>query len=63
MQQIELSPHLLRAVAVEAGCDPRTVARALRGESYSTTTARVLAALSKLGLYPDQFKTQPEAQP
>jgi len=50
MQAAQLSPHQLRVVAVEAGCDPRTVKKCLRGESYSTTTARVIAALIKLGL-------------
>jgi hypothetical protein len=44
-----LSPHELRVVAARAGVDPRTVLRVISGaERWSTTRARVLAALEEL---------------
>lgn len=46
-----LSPHDLRRVAVECGADPRSVAAVLSGRrTRSTTRARVLAALKRLGV-------------
>lgn len=49
-----LSPHDLRRVAVLAGCDPRSVQRALDGLPLrSTTHARIWAALRDLHLCSD----------
>lgn len=45
-----LDGHQERAVAVAAGCDPRTVRSYLDGRRvYSTTAARIAAALRKAG--------------
>jgi hypothetical protein len=50
---ITLSPHDERRVAVEAGCDPRSVRAYIEGRSQrSTTAARIEAALARLGLCP-----------
>jgi hypothetical protein len=44
-----LSPHQIRCIAVEAGCDPRTVARFLAGERVvSTVTDRIRRAIRSL---------------
>jgi hypothetical protein len=44
-----LGGHELRAVAVQACADPRTVVRVLRGQpARSTSRARVVAALRAL---------------
>jgi hypothetical protein len=57
-----LSAHDTRRVAVEAGCDPRTVTAILAGRpSHSTSKARVRDALVKLGLTPRV--TIPDAEP
>lgn len=46
-----LTPHEERRVAVEAGCDPRTVRRYLSGKPCtSTVAARLKAALEKLAI-------------
>src|SRR6266851_1750416 len=46
-----LTPHETRRVAVEAGCDPRTVRRYLDGEPVvSTCSDRIRRALDALGL-------------
>lgn len=45
-----LTPHDRRRVAVEAGCDPRTVTKFLAGgHVVSTVDARILRALEALG--------------
>ena len=47
----KLNPHDLRRVSVEAGADPRTVQRYLRGKpGASTADARIAAAIERLGL-------------
>ena len=44
-----LDAHLRRAVAVEAGCDPRSVVRFERGESLRPTVAmRIERAVARL---------------
>lgn len=49
----KLDSHDLRRVAVEAGCDPRTVTRHLDGEPVrGPVKARIADALRKLGLVP-----------
>ena len=49
----KLDAHDLRRVAVEAGCDPRTVTRHLGGEFVrGPVKARIADALRKLGLVP-----------
>lgn len=46
-----LPTHLLRIVAVEASCDPRTIAKFLRGQVISPLVReRVLRALKAHGL-------------
>ena len=45
-----LTPHEERCVAVEAGCDPRTVRRYLAGDLVvSTLAARIRRAVLALG--------------
>jgi hypothetical protein len=45
-----LTPHELRRVAVEAGCDPRSVRRYLDGEPVvSTLSDRIRRTLATLG--------------
>jgi hypothetical protein len=45
-----LTPHELRRVAVEAGCDPRSVRRYLDGEpGVSTLSDRIRRTLDTLG--------------
>jgi len=57
-----LSQHDLRRAAVAAGCDPRTVARRLRGERQpSPIRARIDDALRALGFTPATEAT-PEAR-
>ncbi len=57
-----LTPHALRAVAVAAGCDPRTVRAYLAGRpTTSTTSARVEEALRAHGRA-DLVRPTPEAQ-
>ena len=42
--------HDLRTIAVEAGCDPRSVARHVRGEQVlPLVSERIVRALEKLG--------------
>lgn len=51
--------HDVRRIAVESCTDPRTVNRYLRGEPIrSTTSARIAAALAKLGI-PVPTKSEP----
>ncbi len=46
----QLTPHELRAVAVRAGVDPRTVSARLAGRpQHSTVVARIDEALKALG--------------
>ena len=49
----KLDAHDLRRVAVEAGCDPRTVTSYLNGNTVrGPVKARIADALRKLGLAP-----------
>ena len=59
--QTPLSLSRLRALAVEASADPRTVARVLRGEPVlALPQARILAALQRANLSPQPL---PSANP
>jgi hypothetical protein len=50
MAETTLTPHDLRAVGVQAGCDPRTVRAFLDGKrTHSTMHARITKALKDLG--------------
>jgi hypothetical protein len=51
LQNVVLGAHILRAVAVDAEVDPRTVQRLLRGDRVLPLTAqRIRRALANRGL-------------
>lgn len=53
MDHARVPAHIIRAVSVEACCDPRTVERALRGESgRPMVDERIRAALTARGITP-----------
>jgi hypothetical protein len=57
-----LTPHDERRVAVQAGCDPRTVRAYLAGRSVrSTVASRVRGALEALGM-PGRGSSPPSAE-
>jgi hypothetical protein len=54
-----LPAHVVRAIAVEAGRDPRSVVAALDGRARPMTAAAVKAAMVRLGIE----LPAPEAKP
>ncbi len=52
--------HIVRAIAVEAGRDPRSVVAALDGRAKGLTKASVDAAIKRLGI---TIEPAPEAKP
>lgn len=64
---MKLSPHQIRAIAVEAMCDPRSVTKAIEGHQLAPLTLeRIRAALSRMGradllAHPPPSPTAPEA--
>ena len=59
-----LPQHILRAVSVESGADPKSVQRVVSGEpTRALTRTRIVAALEKMGLGawvpPDSFDVRP----
>lgn len=65
LHQTSLSPgpapaHLLRELAVEAGADPRTVARVMRGtRARGMVHDRIVLALARRGMVPTTAAAKP----
>ncbi|MBK8257023.1 MAG: hypothetical protein IPK82_30660 [Polyangiaceae bacterium] len=54
-----MTPHEERRIAVQAGCDPRTVRAYLMGKQVrSTVSARIAETLKRLGIQVGSAPTQ-----